>query len=64
MPLVEGTLTEGRSPGQLRALIHELTSAVERAVAAPPGDNRVIVREVPATQWAAGDVTITERRGS
>ncbi|ASW98320.1 4-oxalocrotonate tautomerase [Mycobacterium intracellulare] len=63
MPLVEVTLTEGRTPEQIRALIHELTGAVERAVAAPAANIRVVVREVPATHWAAGDVTIAERRG-
>jgi len=62
MPLVEVTLTEGRTAEQIRALIHEVTGAVERAVGAPPASIRVVVREVPATHWAAGDVTIAERR--
>lgn len=63
MPLVEVTLAQGRTPEQIRSLIHELHEAVIRAVAAPPENVRVIVREVPATHWAAGDVTIAERRG-
>jgi 4-oxalocrotonate tautomerase len=62
MPLVEVTLVEGRSPQALRALIHELHEAVVRAVDAPPDAVRVVVREVPATHWAAGDETIAERR--
>lgn len=62
MPLVEVTLVEGRTPEQIRALISELTTAVERAVSAPPPSIRVIVREVPTTHFAAGDVTIAERR--
>jgi 4-oxalocrotonate tautomerase len=62
VPLVEVTLAEGRTPEQIRSLIHELHEAVVRAVAAPPENVRVIVREVPATHWAAGDVTIAERR--
>ena len=36
MPLVEVTLTQGRSAAQLRSLIHELHEAVVRAVDAPP----------------------------
>ena len=60
MPLVEVTLAEGRTPEQIRSLIHELHEAVIRAVAAPPENVRVIVREVPPTHWAAGDVTIAE----
>ena len=63
MPLVEVALAEGRTPEQIRSLIHELHEAVVRAVAAPPQNVRVIVREVPATHWAAGDVTIAERHG-
>jgi 4-oxalocrotonate tautomerase len=47
MPLVEVTLTQGRSPTQLRSLIHELHEAVVRAVEAPSSSVRVIVREVP-----------------
>lgn len=62
MPLVEVTLTEGRTPDQIRALISEVTAAVARAISAPVPNIRIVVREVPATHWAAGDVTIAERR--
>ncbi len=62
MPLVEVTLVEGRSPEQLRTLVSALTDAVESAVAAPRPSIRVVLREVPATHWAAGDVTVAERR--
>lgn len=63
MPLVEVTLVAGRTPEQLRALIHELHTAVVRGVGAPPQNVRVVLRQVPATHWAAaGDVTIAERR--
>lgn len=64
MPLIEVTLVEGRTPGQLRALISGLTTAARDAVGAPIGSVRVVVREVPATHWAAGDVTIAERKAS
>lgn len=64
MPLIEVTLVEGRTPEQLRALISGLTHAASEAVAAPVGNVRVVVREVPATHWAAGDVTIAERAGT
>ncbi|WP_109509125.1 2-hydroxymuconate tautomerase [Nocardioides speluncae] len=62
MPLIEVTLAEGRTPEQLRALISGLTRAASEAVGAPVENVRVVVREVPATHWAAGDVTIAERR--
>jgi 4-oxalocrotonate tautomerase len=62
VPLVEVTLVEGRSAEQLRSLITKLTDAVEAAVAAPRANIRVVLREVPATHWAAGDVNVAERR--
>ncbi len=62
MPLVEVTLAEGRTPAQIRALLHELHTAVVRAVGAAPASVRVIVREVPTAHWSAGDVTLAERR--
>ncbi|MGH3661485.1 MAG: tautomerase family protein [Micromonosporaceae bacterium] len=64
MPLVEVTLVEGRSPEQIRSLIHELHGAVVRAVDARPESVRVVVRELPTTHWAAGDVTIAERKAA
>lgn len=62
MPLVEVTLVEGRTPAQLRGLITALTDAVEGAIGAPRANVRVVLREVPATHWAAGDITIAEQR--
>lgn len=62
MPLIEVTLGEGRSPEQLRSLISALTKAAHEAVDAPVDSIRVVLREVPLTHWAAGDVTLAERR--
>jgi len=62
MPFIDVTLAVGRTPEQIRALQHELTAAVVRAIGAPVESVRVVVREVPTTHWSAGDVTIAERR--
>ncbi|WP_081314828.1 tautomerase family protein [Rhodococcus pyridinivorans] len=62
MPFIDVTIGLGRTPEQIRALIHELTDAAQRALDAPKVNIRVVVREVPETHWAAGDVTIAERR--
>jgi 4-oxalocrotonate tautomerase len=64
MPLIEVTLVEGRSAEQLRSLISGLTRAAVEAVDAPVDSIRVVIREVPSTHWAAGDVTIAERRAN
>jgi 4-oxalocrotonate tautomerase len=63
MPLIEVTLVEGRPYERLRQLISELTAAAENSLDAPRASIRVVVREVPATHWAAADVTIAERDG-
>ena len=62
MPFVEVTLTEGRSPEQIRTLITRLTDATAGSIDAPRESIRVVVREVPATHYAAGDVTLAESR--
>ncbi|MFI6375418.1 4-oxalocrotonate tautomerase family protein [Streptomyces sp. NPDC050546] len=60
MPQVAVTLAEGRTPAQIRELIHEVHAAVLRTVNTRPEYIRVVVHEVPRTHWATGDVTLTE----
>jgi 4-oxalocrotonate tautomerase len=60
VPLVDVTLTEGRSPEQVRDLLHAVHDAVHRTTGARSEHIRVIVREVPRTHWATGDVTVAE----
>jgi 4-oxalocrotonate tautomerase len=62
MPIVEVTLVNGRSQEELRAMISAVTTAVSETLAAPVQNIRVIIREVPTTHFAAGGVTIAERR--
>ncbi len=60
MPLIEVTLAEGRSADQIRAMMHEVHEAVLRTVNTRSEHIRVIVREVPRTHWATGDLTLRE----
>ena len=60
MPLIEVTVAEGRSPEQIRSMMHEVHDAVLRTVDTRSEHIRVIVREVPRTHWATGDVTLRE----
>ncbi|GAS91379.1 tautomerase family protein [Mycolicibacterium brisbanense] len=62
MPLVEVTIAQGRSAEQIRAMMHEVHEAVLRTVDTQPEHIRVIVREVPRTHWATGDLTIAEMK--
>jgi 4-oxalocrotonate tautomerase len=64
VPLIEVTMVEGRTPEQVRALISALTRAAVETIDAPLENVRVVVREVPTTHWAAGDLTIAERQAS
>lgn len=61
MPFIDVTIVEGRAPDRLRAMISSVTDAVEKELGVQRQSIRVVVREVPATHWAAGDVTIAER---
>lgn len=61
MPIIDVTISEGRSPEQLRRLIHELSAAARTALDVPLANVRVVLRETPRTHFAAGDVTIAER---
>jgi 4-oxalocrotonate tautomerase family enzyme len=60
MPQVSITLAEGRTPAQIRELIHEVHAAVLRTVNTRPEYIRVVVHEVPRTHWATGDATLAE----
>ena len=60
MPHVEIAIGAGRSPEQLRNLMHEVHLAVLRAVDTAPENVRVVIREVPRDHWATGDLTLTE----
>ncbi|MDQ8702512.1 tautomerase family protein [Streptomyces sp. LHD-70] len=60
MPQVAITLAEGRTPAQIRDLLHEVHTAVLRTTGTRPEHIRVVVHEVPRTHWATGDITLTE----
>lgn len=64
MPLIEATIGEGRTSEQIRALISALHDAAVRTIGADPAAVRVVIREVPLTHWASGDVTVAERRAA
>ena len=62
MPLIEVTMIEGRTPQQVKSLIMALTEAVESSIQAPRDSIRVVIREVPATHWGRGGVSLAEER--
>lgn len=61
MPIVDISISEGRTPEQLRALVTAVHTAVLETVNARPEHVTVLLREVPRTRWAVGDTTLAER---
>jgi 4-oxalocrotonate tautomerase len=64
MPLVEVSMIEGRTPQQIRSLHEAMTAAVETTLGVPRESVWVIIREMPAGNWAEGGITIAERRAA
>ena len=62
MPVIDVTMVEGRSIEMKDAFVTALTDAAVNALSAPRESVRVILREVPATNFAAGGETIAQRR--
>jgi 4-oxalocrotonate tautomerase len=63
VPIITVTMVSGRNQSQIRALIEALTDAAHTAIDAPLESIRVVISEVPPTHFAAGNVTIEEKRG-
>jgi len=64
MPLVEISMIEGRTPQQVRSLHEAMTAAVEATLGVPRESVWVVIRELPASNWAEGGITIAERRAA
>jgi 4-oxalocrotonate tautomerase len=56
MPLVQVSLVAGRGPDLKERLIAELTEAIVRVLDAPAESVRVILYDVPASDWGVGGV--------
>ena len=61
MPLIDVSIARGRTPEQLRALMHALHAAAETTVGAASENITVIVREVEREHWSRTDTTVAER---
>jgi 4-oxalocrotonate tautomerase len=61
MLLLKVTILEGRTEAKKAELIQRLTAAAALYLDEPTADVRVIIYEVPPTNWGAGGVTIAEQ---
>ena len=59
MPFAQIYMIEGRTEEQKRAVIKEVTEALERAVGAPKQNIRVWIHDVPKENWGiAGETAL------
>ncbi|MAF12878.1 4-oxalocrotonate tautomerase family protein [Candidatus Poribacteria bacterium] len=61
MPFITVKMLEGRTQDQKRALVKEITEAIERTCNATPENTLVLIEDVSPDQWAKGGVMISER---
>jgi 4-oxalocrotonate tautomerase len=57
MPFAQIHIMEGRTEEQKRAVIEKVTAALVEAVGAPIETVRVLITEVPKSQWGIGGKT-------
>jgi 4-oxalocrotonate tautomerase len=62
MLVLKLTMLEGRSAEQKQALVERLTAAAAKHFEEHADDIRIIIYEVPPTNWGAGGVTIEASR--
>jgi 4-oxalocrotonate tautomerase len=57
MPFAQISILEGRTDDQKRAVIEKVTQALVEAIDVRPETVRVMIIEVPKTQWGIGGKT-------
>ncbi|MDH4478338.1 MAG: 4-oxalocrotonate tautomerase family protein [Rhodoferax sp.] len=57
MPFAQIHMLEGRTEEQKRAVIEKVTQALVEAVGAPISTVRVLIQEVPKTNWGIAGVS-------
>lgn len=61
MPFVHVELVEGRTPEQLKAMMSDITDAVEKNTGAPRAGIKVIVDEMRADRFMDGGILRSEK---
>lgn len=57
MPFAQIYMLEGRTEEQKKAVIEKVTQALVEAVGAPVNSVRVLIQEVPKTNWGIAGVS-------
>jgi len=61
MPFAQIFMLEGRTEAQKRAVIEKVTQALVEAVDAPIATVRVLITEVPSTNWGIAGESAKDR---
>lgn len=61
MLVIKVTMLEGRTSEQKAELIRRLNEAASRHLNEPASDIRIIIYEVPPSNWGAGGITMEKR---
>jgi 4-oxalocrotonate tautomerase len=64
MPLIQVTMTDGRTQEQKRALLEAITKATSETLKVPIASIRVWINEVPSADFMSGGETMAERQGA
>lgn len=62
LPIIQVNLIEGRQPEKIKALIENITDTVVETLDAPRESVRVLVTELPKTNWGIAGVPASERK--
>ncbi|MFK5950456.1 MAG: 2-hydroxymuconate tautomerase family protein [Methylococcales bacterium] len=57
MPLIQATIIEGRSLEQKKMFYEKVTAVAVETLNVKPVQVRVVINEVPATNWAVGGIS-------
>lgn len=60
MPIVNITLVQGRDEDTVKECMREVARTVHRTLGAPMDTIRVLVSQIPASQWGVGERTRDE----
>jgi 4-oxalocrotonate tautomerase len=64
MPIVNIQIMQGRSEEKIRSLIARMTDMISEELDSPKDNIRVLVTEVPKTNWGIAGVTAADREKS
>lgn len=63
MPMLQVSILEGRTPDQKEELIRRLTETVTETLSVKPESVRVLVQEMPKTNWGIAGQSVAKRDG-